>query len=277
MPSRLQRSREIVRNKGIFSLIEKATSYLYSEIKWKLSTIHGRYRLQTTEGVAYYNPSKSEGSIKSRYRLEVDELDDFTTELKSEDVVLDVGANTGLYSCFAASKCGNGHIIAVEPYPPNVPILEENLQMNGDNWDVYSVALADLDGTTIEFNVPPEDRVGYGQGAISDENSEKTITVESLNGDSLLEREDIPQPSVVKIDVEGTEPLVLDGLSATLSHESCRVVYCEIHFVNDTDRPSIKDFNTTEEGIRELLKSHGFSVKTISERGTEIMLKGKKK
>jgi hypothetical protein len=39
-----------------------------------------------------------------------------------------------------------------------------------------------------------------------------------------------PIPNVIKIDVEGAEIKVIEGLSKTLAHQDCKAVLCEVHF-----------------------------------------------
>jgi FkbM family methyltransferase len=68
--------------------------------------------------------------------------------------------------------------------------------------------------------------VGYGTGRIG----EGTKTVETVRGDSIISREGLESPDVVKIDVEGAEGLVIAGMSNSLSR--CRRIYCEIHIGN---------------------------------------------
>ncbi len=46
----------------------------------------------------------------------------------------------------------------------------------------------------------------------------------------LVAEGDVPQPNVVKIDVDGAEEEVIDGLGDVLANTHCKAVFCEIHF-----------------------------------------------
>ncbi|WP_189319175.1 FkbM family methyltransferase [Halolamina pelagica] len=84
------------------------------------------------------------------------------------------------------------------------------------NVEILDVALSDSVGN-IEFSQPTEDDVGYGSSSIEANESEATIEVPTTTGDHLIAGGKIPAPNVVKIDVEGSEPLVLEGLEKSLS------------------------------------------------------------
>lgn len=77
----------------------------------------------------------------------------------------------------------------------------------------------------------------------------------------------------MKIDVEGVEPLVLEGMEETLSRDSCRALFCEIHPPTNDARPSIQDFGSTADGLRSSLRSKGFGVKMIEpDRGETYLI-----
>lgn len=202
-----------------------------------------------------------------RFESEKAELTDFVDEINEDDVVYDIGANTGLYTFFAATKCSEGEVIAFEPYPPNARLLTKDMERNRlSNVTVIEKALSDSVGS-IEFSQPPEADVGYGSSSIQMEKSDSTIEVPTTTGDQLISSAQIPRPNVVKIDVEGAEPLVIEGLADALSAPECRVVYCEVHLPGVSHRPSIKDFDTTVSEIKGLLEGFGFTVEKLRTRG----------
>jgi hypothetical protein len=76
--------------------------------------------------------------------------------------------------------------------------------------------------------------------------------VDVVEGDRLVESENLPLPSAVKVDVEGSEYAVLRGLSRTLREPACRMISCEVH-------PNLLPSNVKPDDILTLLKSFGFS------------------
>jgi hypothetical protein len=71
-------------------------------------------------------------------------------------------------------------------------------------------------------------------------------------GDRLVAEEHLPLPRAVKIDVEGNEYAVIQGLRHTLAQPVCKMVCCEIH-------PHLLPASVHAESILELLKSLGFA------------------
>src|ERR1019366_8764892 len=82
-----------------------------------------------------------------RWRIEVIRFLD--RELRSGDVVYDIGSNIGICSVFAARKVGaGGQVLAFEPAAETYPHLADNLQLNGlANTRAFRVAMADYSGT----------------------------------------------------------------------------------------------------------------------------------
>lgn len=222
------------------------------------------------------------------FSVERRSLDFVLSALRPDDVFLDVGAMWGLYTAFAGKALEDGSVHAFEPYPPNVDVLDRTVAANDlANVTVHEVALADATGhhrfesPSLAFHrrhlarsqpregVSPQPRgqgtqprtgpdEGERDGGESGSPSDQPVTTfaaRTLPGDSLVESGAIPVPDVVKIDVEGAEPLVVAGLAETLAHEDCRRLVCEIHPPQDptgdnslgTDRAagSIVDFGST--------------------------------
>ncbi|WP_162991430.1 FkbM family methyltransferase [Halostella salina] len=197
-------------------------------------------------------------------------------EIGDDDVVYDIGANTGLYTLFAAKECSEGEVIAFEPYSPNLELLKHDIDQNQlQNIEVLGVALSDSDGS-IEFSQPDTDDVGYGSSSIVTNASEGTTEVTTITGDQLIDDGEIPPPNVVKIDVEGSEPLVIDGLEKALSAPDCRSVYYEVHVQSGDRRPSIGDFGSSPQDLQQRLEDFGFTVNRICSRNGEILYKAEK-
>jgi FkbM family methyltransferase len=131
--------------------------------------------------------------------------------LKVSRYFVDVGGHFGLYTLAAAKALGpEGRVVTVEPNPENYLELLGNIQLN-DCTNVYPVlaAAGAADGV-----------VGLQVGTKGNTGSTRTcdhllgggILVPSLRLADLLPRLGVPQADVVKMDVEGSEPAVLDGL-----------------------------------------------------------------
>jgi FkbM family methyltransferase len=129
--------------------------------------------------------------------------------------VIDVGANDGLYTLFAAGRVSaRGRVVAVEPSSRERRNLERNLALSRlRNVTVVPAALADEAGRA-HLQVAPALHSGHntlggfahkGVAAIGSE----LVAVETL--DSLAERLSLAKVDAIKIDVEGAEMKVLTG------------------------------------------------------------------
>lgn len=168
----------------------------------------------------------------------VELLRDVLSNVDESDVFLDVGANFGKFSCMLAHALPSENVLAVEPHPANADRLDENLALNCVERPAIRRALSDENGTA-ELTVGA-DVSGFQGAAFRSISSTRTLDwlksrretsyeVPTIRGDDLIEEEALPQPTVVKIDVEGAELRAIDGLRETLADEACRLVYCEVH------------------------------------------------
>jgi FkbM family methyltransferase len=147
-------------------------------------------------------------------------------DLRPGDTVLDVGANIGIYTIFAAHLVGaGGRVIAVEPHLPSAVRLLENIGANGfgDRVNVLTTALSDA---------PRFDSFNYSDWTEASSSSQLGRAVDhtgrpfqptarelkaATSIDALIADAVIPSPDVVKIDVDGLELPIVEGMQALLA------------------------------------------------------------
>jgi FkbM family methyltransferase len=179
-------------------------------------------------------------SVLHTLEKEGDVLADFVADVQPDDRVLDVGANVGVYSALAAD-CG-ADVSAVEPHGPTA----DRLRLNCPDATVHELALGNSVG---EVGLAIQnDRPGTQRPAVGGE----TMTVPQVPADRLA------SPDVVKIDVEGAEVGVLDGMERTLAESPPRVVWIECH-------------DGTASAVRERLTGHGYDVETVYSDGEQYL------
>lgn len=187
---------------------------------------------------------------------EADLLEELRSELETDDVFLDVGANIGIHSILAATVAET--VYAIEPHPVNASQLVRNRTTNDSRFDIYECALADCSGY-VNLSGPRNGMAADGSAAFShlraDSNASDGVLVRAERGDSFVEREELRAPTVVKIDVEGAEQSVIDGLEETFSDDRCRLLYCEVH-------EDLAEFDQ----IRSRLESLGFDTDVVDRR-----------
>jgi FkbM family methyltransferase len=142
--------------------------------------------------------------------------------------VLDVGANTGLYSLIAITADRRATAIAYEPVPEIAALLRDNLAANlhGDRVTVREVAIGDRTGAA-ELHLPPAQVDGTVETSASlepdfKETIARVVRVEAATLDDAWRSEGRPTVSLVKVDVEGAEHRVLGGAEDLI--DRCRPV-----------------------------------------------------
>jgi FkbM family methyltransferase len=131
-------------------------------------------------------------------------------------VALDVGANVGNHALAFSEIFEQVH--ALEPYPPVFRRLQERRAVSA-RIHPHQIALSDRPGS-ISFEAPTTDNLGTGRVAPGGE-----LTVEAMRGDDFVATE-INEPIVfIKIDVEGHEAEVIQGLNNTLRRDRPTVMF----------------------------------------------------
>lgn len=182
-------------------------------------------------------------------------------ELRDDDIYWDVGANIGTHTFLPAAVHPDARVIAFEPHHKNVNKLVGNKVLNDqNNVSIVPIALSDRSGTATLHG--EDDRAGYGSFSLREGGAERVAEVPVRPGDDVID-EGIPSPTVMKIDVEGGELAVLDGLRGTLSTDTVRTVFCEVHRQEGVD----------EEAVERRFRTFGYDVSRISERGPAVFLR----
>ncbi|WP_435361017.1 FkbM family methyltransferase [Haloarchaeobius sp. DFWS5] len=209
--------------------------------------------------------------VRNLPSMESEMLGDLLSELRAEDVYYDVGGHMGLFACLAAERTTDGTVATFEPFPPMRKLLRENVRRNDADVTVFDVALSNETGQATLDN-PFKQQADWSGTASLDPNSEDGITVETVVGDDLVAQTEVAAPTVVKIDVEGAEPLVIEGLRETLAREECRLVYCEVHEPTETRRSTV-DYGTDPDEVLTMLDDLGFDVEILTDRGNDRHVK----
>jgi FkbM family methyltransferase len=133
-----------------------------------------------------------------------------------QPVLIDVGANTGMYSLFAAQHAKEVH--AFEPFPPILPRLRAHITENNiSNIVVHAVGLGEAEAE-LPFYSPPEGNLGTGSFVpeLKQGNRDEQLTLKVVAGDAYFPKAGITRVDFIKIDIEGYEKAALAGLRETL-------------------------------------------------------------
>lgn len=139
----------------------------------------------------------------------------YWTELCGKaDYIIDVGANTGIYSLIAKEISPNATVVAFEPVKRMYAKLKKNIELN--KYDILCVekALSNFNGETIIFdNVNSEHSYSI---TLTKNKSPNSLQVEDskisvIKLDTFIQENNLSKIDLMKIDVERHEPEVLEG------------------------------------------------------------------
>ncbi len=160
---------------------------------------------------------------------------------------VDVGANAGIYSVWAADL--GASVISVEPDPDARRALHDNAALNGFEFEVVSSALFSASGVMRfsedlgPFNHVMPDEPNWADAAVGPGRETEVTTLDQVLGDRTAHG--------VKIDVEGAERFVLEGARVAMGEGRLRVIQLEY---NDMS----VHYSETREPLRTLLADYGY-------------------
>lgn len=129
--------------------------------------------------------------------------------LPEDRFIVDVGANIGLFSCYAASSNRHRRVFALEPFPATFRRLEQSIERNRLESRVSARQAAVSDNTGIAKmtvgNLPSQ------MARIVDESGDGALhDVPTLSLADCLEASGFASIDLLKIDIEGSEFRVLE-------------------------------------------------------------------
>jgi len=172
-------------------------------------------------------------------------------------VILDLGANIGFFTIFAAKNFPGRRIVSVEPFPRNLRTLTASVEANHvPNCTIVNAAVSDRSGRVV-FGVqtgeenPTSSRIDATHTA----DGKDFFECRCLSLDDLFREQAIESAAFVKIDIEGAEYACLYGASdATLKKIQ--------HLAIETEKGDDDRCNTP--ALAEFLHSKGFRVTEVT-------------
>ncbi len=147
--------------------------------------------------------------------------DVFKKVVQQGDVVLDLGANLGYFSLLARTLVGpEGKVFAFDPEPKNYEYLKKNIALNkfSDNVEAHQLALSNKAGFVDLFICPYDSghhTINQKEGITAYKETRgkiEKVVVPAVTIDSM----GFPKVDVIKMDVEGSEVMALEGMELLL-------------------------------------------------------------
>lgn len=159
------------------------------------------------------------------YLMEKKETKFFKKIVKRDYVVIDIGANIGYYTLMAAARVGEkGKVYSFEPSSSTFRILKENININNfKNVRLIKMAFSDRTGK-VKLYQADKTNIGATSIGIPKNFSGTFEEVKCIGLDEFIQKEEIKRVDVIKIDVEGAEVKVLNGMKKLLSTQNPKVL-----------------------------------------------------
>ena len=186
--------------------------------------------------IVYATPNQhTRWRVESLFTKEPDTIAWIAT-FDPKDVLVDVGANVGMYTVWAAKTRGT-RVFAFEPEAQNYALLNRNIGLNGlaGRATAYCLALSDEAGLS-ELHLSQVliggschslgEKVDYKHEPMVPAFSQGCVAARL---DDLVAAGTVPQPQHVKIDVDCFEPKVIRGAARTIRDPRLRSLLIEVN------------------------------------------------
>lgn len=144
--------------------------------------------------------------------------------IKPNDVVLDLGANIGIFSRFA-SDAGASMVYSFEPIIQNFELLMLN---RPENCQPHRIAVSNIDNEAIEMTYCPTDPGESSFIIKKKQRQTEQQTIMTMTITTMVNKGVIEQPDFIKMDVEGAEILAFEGISDNILSKT-RCISMELH------------------------------------------------
>lgn len=149
--------------------------------------------------------------------------------LRPGDTFVDVGASFGYYTTLAANLVGpSGRVFAFEPSPLASKVIEETIVGAAvQNVTLTKAAVGRRTGSAVLFL--PTTRYLHSPSILQSDPEFVPLEIPIVALDQFEPLEDVPLTRLVKIDVEGFEPDVLDGMENLIRAGRVENIICEFN------------------------------------------------
>lgn len=190
--------------------------------------------------------------------------------VKDNDIYYDIGANIGVFSMFSALK-KNANVFAFEPESSNYFMLNKNISLNDLQEKVFAfnIAINNLDEFSLlnlKENIIPGKSGNNFKEELNEDHENFTPHfkqgVFGMSLDNFVYKYNNPCPNHIKIDVDGNEYKVINGMKRVLNDSNLKTLAIEINTRTKRDADLlkiIKDYN--------FIKVTGYQNKDYEQKG----------
>lgn len=242
--------------------MKKAIKKLYHRFRYPYTCSHEG--LVAGRTIQFHVNNPVEMFRLQKFGGEKDQLEALLALLRNDDVLYDVGSSVGAWSIPAAAKASAGKVISFEPDPENRQRLLANYELNGlSNFKIMPIALGDKPGE-LELFTAGAYAASPSLKPVNKISTSIKVKIETV--DDLIVRQEIPLPTVVKIDIEGAEMMALQGMAKLLrSDKKPRALVLELHPL------FLPAFDTDLTAIFQFLIENGYIIDKLASREDQVI------
>jgi len=188
-----------------------------------------RYSLWSTPAGQYWVPTASRDAMI--YDLGEQKRSIYGNRIRPGDVVLDAGANIGVFTR-KALWAGAARVIAIEPGPENLECLRRNFaaEIADGRVTLYPKGVWDKDDV-LKFSIDPTDSARDTFVRTIDHPQFIRIPVTTV--DNIVTELRLPKVDFIKMDIEGAEQKAVVGAKNTIARFRPRMALCIYHVKGD--------------------------------------------
>jgi len=251
--------KKIFEGKGLtkFSSVRKIKNYALDNFKTEFVYVQGNKIFLDDEDCLQLSVNEITEPVETKL---------FNDIIKNGEVLVDVGANIGYFTLLMAKLSGSsGKIFSFEPENKNFEILEKNVKINNyQNVVLEKKGVSDRNGVN-KFFLSSKNTGMHSLQKIRDDSKEVKIDVIKLD-DYFFTLDLVEKISLIKIDVEGAEFQVLNGMKTILKNKNLKLL---IEFIPD----HLKKHGTNPSDVLKILEDNDYKLYQINERTKQLELK----
>jgi FkbM family methyltransferase len=195
---------------NLFSFLEKSPNKIYFKENYFYNTEVDWRFYHKEQGLFCYGKGfkKRKNELLSCYLIK-------NLKFKDGDIVIDIGANNGdFYLCFDKK-------IKYYAYEPS-PVVFSNLKYNIKNQNLYNLGVSNSERNKVDFYLKDE---SADSSILPINNYSKKITIETTTLDKEIDKIQ-KNIKLIKVESEGFEPEILQGLKKYLNYVEYITVDC---------------------------------------------------
>lgn len=212
-----------------------------------------KYQSRHPDVTAWFNDPENYTDIILK-QINEDRMYDPIFANRDDMIVIDLGANCGLFSLYAADSCSK--IIAVEPTPLTYSVLEEIVK---DDIKIKPLQLAvGPHNEMISFFINENSTTNSMLNRNGIETQVQCMTLETL-----LHKEGLDYVDFIKCDIEGSEMQALTDATLGPIADKVKFWFIEVHQTNVNESGWPGNLESNRQQLAELFQRHGYTTESV--------------